>query len=40
MNNLKAESETYDIANFTIRDVTECGRAVRTMGIGLQVWRR
>ncbi|MDD5169457.1 MAG: hypothetical protein PHN75_11620 [Syntrophales bacterium] len=25
---------TYDVTNFTIREVTECGRAVRTMGVG------
>ncbi|MDP1992657.1 MAG: hypothetical protein Q8K00_16735 [Syntrophales bacterium] len=25
---------TYDLTNFTIREVTECGRAVRTMGVG------
>jgi len=28
------ESITYDIRNFTIREVTECGRALRTMGAG------
>lgn len=25
---------TYDLTNFTIREVTECGRVVRTMGAG------
>lgn len=34
MSDLKEESATYDIANITIREVTECGRAVRTMGMG------
>ncbi|WP_207706715.1 hypothetical protein [Acetobacterium tundrae] len=25
---------TFDLTNFTIHEVTECGRAVRTMGVG------
>jgi len=25
---------TYDVIDFTIREVTECGRAMRTMGVG------
>jgi hypothetical protein len=25
---------TYDVTNYTIREVTECGRALRTMGVG------
>jgi len=34
MNNENEGLITYDLTNFTIRDVTECGRAVRTMGVG------
>lgn len=26
--------KTYDVANFTLREVTECGRVMRTMGMG------
>jgi hypothetical protein len=33
MSNLKEELATYDIANFTIREATECGRLLRTMGV-------
>jgi hypothetical protein len=25
---------TYDVTNFTIREMTECGRAMRSMGVG------
>jgi hypothetical protein len=34
MSNLNEGPTTYDVANFTIREVTECGRVVRTMGAG------
>jgi hypothetical protein len=34
MNNVEEQPITYDITRFTIREVTECGRAVRTMGTG------
>lgn len=34
MSNQNEGPTTYDVANFTIREVTECGRAVRTMGVG------
>jgi hypothetical protein len=34
MNNQNEGPKTYDMTNFTIREVTECGRAVRTMGVG------
>jgi len=34
MRNQNEELITYDLTNFTIHEVTECGRAVRTMGAG------
>ncbi len=34
MSNQNEGPTTYDMANFTIRELTECGRAVRTMGVG------
>lgn len=34
MSNQYEGPTTYDVTNFTIREVTECGRAVRTMGLG------
>jgi hypothetical protein len=34
MSNQNEKPTTYDVANFTIREVTECGRVVRTMGAG------
>jgi hypothetical protein len=34
MSNQNEGPTTYDVTNFTIREVTECGRAVRTIGVG------
>ena len=34
MANQSGGPTTYDVTNFTIREVTECGRAVRTIGVG------
>jgi hypothetical protein len=34
MSNQNEGPTAYDVANFTIREVTECGRALRTMGVG------
>ncbi len=34
MNNQNGKQTTYDVTNFTIREMTECGRAMRTMGVG------
>jgi len=34
MSNQKERPATYDVTNFTIREVTECGRAMRAMGLG------
>lgn len=34
MSNQNEGPTTYDVINFTIREVTECGRAVRTIGVG------
>lgn len=34
MNHQKEITATYDVTNFTIREVTECGRVMRTMGKG------
>ena len=34
MNNLNEDQATYDLRNFTIRDMTECGRALRKAGAG------
>lgn len=34
MSNQDDEPKTCDLNNFTIREVTECGRAVRAMGLG------
>lgn len=28
------QSATYDVTNFTIREMTECGKALRKMGVG------
>ena len=35
MNNLSDELTTYDINNFSIREVTECGRVIRSLGVGV-----
>jgi len=35
MNNQAQKLTTYDVTSFTIREVTECGRAVRNMGVGV-----
>lgn len=34
MSNQNEVPAIYDVINFTIREVTECGRAVRTIGVG------
>ena len=34
MSNQNEGATTYDVTNFTIREMTECGRAMRTMGKG------
>ncbi|MCX5828724.1 MAG: hypothetical protein NTV58_12115 [Deltaproteobacteria bacterium] len=34
MSNQNEGPTTYDVTNFTIREMTECGRAMRTMGVG------
>lgn len=32
MNTQDEKSAAYDLANFTIRDMTECGKFLRTLG--------
>jgi hypothetical protein len=34
MSNQNEGPTAYDVGNFTIREVTECGRAMRTIGLG------
>ncbi|MDP1991739.1 MAG: hypothetical protein Q8K00_12010, partial [Syntrophales bacterium] len=34
MSNQSEGPITYDVTNFTIREVTECGRAIRAIGVG------
>jgi hypothetical protein len=34
MSNQDERQTKYDVTNFTIREVTECGRAMRTIGVG------
>jgi hypothetical protein len=34
LNNQDGGLTRYDVKNFTIRDITECGRIVRTLGLG------